>query len=94
MVNSRAATITNRNTFRIMCSLFSPRVGARTHRQRTLERMREEKKVILVLHDTTELDYTGLRSIPTWGLWAAAVAATVVTCAITVWPSILSGVRF
>ncbi len=38
-----------------------------THRQRTLERMREEKKVILVLHDTTELDYTGLRSIPDLG---------------------------
>ena len=65
-----------------------------THRQRTLERMREEKKVILVLHDTTELDYTGLGPSPTWGPWAAAVAATVVTCAITVWPSILSGVRF
>jgi hypothetical protein len=38
-----------------------------THRQRTLERMRQTKDVVLVLHDTTELDYTGLRSIPNLG---------------------------
>jgi hypothetical protein len=33
------------------------------HRQRTLERMRETQGLVLVLHDTTELDYSGLRSI-------------------------------
>src|SRR5712692_5396043 len=33
------------------------------HRQRTLERMRQASGVLLVLHDTTELDYTGLLSI-------------------------------
>ena len=33
------------------------------HRRRTLERMRQASGVVLVLHDTTELDYTGLRSI-------------------------------
>jgi hypothetical protein len=33
------------------------------HRGRTLERMRQATEVVLVLHDTTELDYTGLRSI-------------------------------
>lgn len=32
-------------------------------RERTLERMREAAGVTLVLHDTTELDYTGLLSI-------------------------------
>lgn len=34
-----------------------------THRQRTLAHMRQIKGVVLVLHDTTELDYSGLRSI-------------------------------
>jgi Transposase DNA-binding len=38
-----------------------------THQQGTLERMRQAKDVVLVLHDTTELDYTGLRSIPDLG---------------------------
>lgn len=33
------------------------------HRQQTLERMRQTDAVVLVLHDTTELDYSGLRSI-------------------------------
>src|SRR5712691_12090473 len=34
-----------------------------THRQRTLAHMRQAKGVRLLLHDTTELDYSGLRSI-------------------------------
>jgi hypothetical protein len=38
-----------------------------THRQRTLEAMRQTKDVVLVLHDTTELDYSGLRSIADLG---------------------------
>ena len=38
-----------------------------THRQRTLERKRQTNDVVLVLHDTTELDYTGLASITTLG---------------------------
>jgi hypothetical protein len=41
-----------------------------THRQKTLERMRQSKgtqDVVLVLHDTTELDYSGLRSITDLG---------------------------
>jgi hypothetical protein len=33
------------------------------HRQLTLERMRKTDQVVLVLHDTTELDYSGLLSI-------------------------------
>jgi hypothetical protein len=36
------------------------------HRQRTMARMRETPGVVLVLHDTTELDYSGL-SIPELG---------------------------
>jgi hypothetical protein len=38
----------------------------RPHRQRTLARMRHTPGVVLVLHDTTELDYSGL-SIPEFG---------------------------
>src|SRR5438552_15371350 len=38
-----------------------------THRQRTLGQMRQSTRVKLVVHDTTELDYTGLRSIPDLG---------------------------
>lgn len=34
-----------------------------SHRQFTRERMRQSTDVVLVLHDTTELDYSGLRSI-------------------------------
>ncbi len=37
------------------------------HRQRTLQQMRLAPGVVLVLHDTTELDYSGLRSIPDLG---------------------------
>lgn len=37
------------------------------HRQHTLERMRQSDGVVLVLHDTTELDYSGLRSIADLG---------------------------
>ena len=33
------------------------------HRARTLAAMRQARGVVLVLHDTTELDYSGLRSI-------------------------------
>ena len=38
-----------------------------SHRQRTLERMRQTPRLMLVLHDTTELDYSGLRSITDLG---------------------------
>ena len=37
------------------------------HRQRTLELMRQASRVVLMLHDTTEFDYTGLRSIADLG---------------------------
>jgi hypothetical protein len=33
------------------------------HRQQTLQRMRHANGIVLVLHDTTELDYSGLQSI-------------------------------
>jgi len=33
----------------------------------TRQRMRDAAGVVLVLHDTTELDYSGLRSITDWG---------------------------
>lgn len=35
----------------------------KAHVQRTLERMREHQGVVLLLHDTTELDYSGLESL-------------------------------
>ncbi len=38
-----------------------------THRQRTLAQMRQAKGLVLLLHDTTELDYSGLRSITDLG---------------------------
>src|SRR5271155_3520668 len=38
----------------------------RPHRERTLTLMRQTTGVVLVLHDTTELDYSGL-SIPEFG---------------------------
>jgi hypothetical protein len=37
------------------------------HRQHTLAQMQQAKGVVLVLHDTTELDYSGLRSITDLG---------------------------
>lgn len=37
------------------------------HCQQTLQQMRQAKGVVLVLHDTTELDYSGLRSISDLG---------------------------
>jgi hypothetical protein len=37
------------------------------HRQHTLERMRQSSGPTLVLHDTTELDYSGLKSITDLG---------------------------
>lgn len=37
------------------------------HRQRTLAQLRQTQAVQLVLHDTTELDYSGLRSITDLG---------------------------
>lgn len=37
------------------------------HRQVTLQRMRQTRSVLLVLHDTTELDYSGLLSISDLG---------------------------
>jgi hypothetical protein len=38
-----------------------------SHRQCTLHQMRQAQGVVLVLHDTTELDYSGLRSITDLG---------------------------
>lgn len=38
-----------------------------SHCQQTLAQMRQAKSVLLVLHDTTELDYSGLRSITDLG---------------------------
>jgi hypothetical protein len=37
------------------------------HRQQTLQRMGQTDAVVLVVHDTTELDYSGLRSITDLG---------------------------
>lgn len=39
----------------------------RAHCERTLDRMRQADGPVLVLHDTTELDYSGLRSIADLG---------------------------
>jgi hypothetical protein len=38
-----------------------------THRQHTLEQLRRSDHTVLILHDTTELDYSGLRSISDLG---------------------------
>lgn len=38
-----------------------------THRQHTLQQMRQNQDVVLILHDTTELDYSGLHSITDLG---------------------------
>jgi hypothetical protein len=38
-------------------------VVLQAHRQRTLDQMRQVNSLVLVLHDTTELDYSGLHSI-------------------------------
>src|SRR3954471_7639892 len=38
-----------------------------THRQHTLQQMRSHQGVLLALHDTTELDYSGLLSIADLG---------------------------
>lgn len=38
-----------------------------THRHETVTQMRRRERVVLVLHDTTELDYSGLRSISDLG---------------------------
>jgi hypothetical protein len=38
-----------------------------THRQRTLDRMRSGPAVVLILHDDTELDYTGKQSLTDLG---------------------------
>jgi hypothetical protein len=37
------------------------------HRQHTAQQMRQANGVVLLLHDTTELDYSGLRSIAELG---------------------------
>lgn len=37
------------------------------HRQQTLAQLRRSDRVMLIVHDTTELDYSGLRSIPDLG---------------------------
>jgi hypothetical protein len=38
-----------------------------THRQLTLSRMRECKRVVLLIHDTTQLDFTGKHSLKNLG---------------------------
>lgn len=38
-----------------------------THRQHTLAQLRQTSEVRLLIHDTTELDYSGLRSITDLG---------------------------
>jgi hypothetical protein len=43
----------------VTCSAVTHESVLRSHRDRTLQRMREHNGVVLVVHDTTELDYTG-----------------------------------
>src|SRR5436309_10246910 len=38
-----------------------------THGQHTLGQLRRSDHTVLIVHDTTELDYSGLRSIPDLG---------------------------
>jgi len=45
-----------------------------THRDLTLERMRQIRSVVLLLHDGTQLDYTGKKSLPGLGQLAAGAA--------------------
>ncbi len=45
-----------------------------THRELTLARMRENRDVVLLIHDTTQLDYTGKHSLKGLGQLAAGTA--------------------
>jgi transposase-like protein len=45
-----------------------------THRDLTLERMRQSRDVVLLIHDTTQLDYTGKKSLQGLGQLAAGAA--------------------
>ena len=45
-----------------------------THRELTLARMRENRDVVLLIHDTTQLDYTGKKSLKGLGQLAAGTA--------------------
>lgn len=45
-----------------------------THRRLTLARMRESREVVLLIHDTTQLDYSGKKSLKGLGQLAAGTA--------------------
>ncbi len=54
--------------YRLMdCKEVTHRSVLESPRQRTLEKMAVAEGTVLVIHDATELDYTGLRSIATLG---------------------------
>ncbi len=56
-----------------------------SHYERTRQRMEAVPGVVLLIHDTTELDYSGLKSITTLGQIGNARAEAI--CATTAWPS-------
>lgn len=49
------------------CDAVTHAAVIQTHRQLTLERMRQCKGVVLLIHDTTQLDFTGKRSLSKLG---------------------------
>jgi hypothetical protein len=49
------------------CDAVTHAAVMETHRQLTLKRMRECKGVVLLIHDTTQLDYTGKHSLKNLG---------------------------
>jgi hypothetical protein len=51
----------------VNCDSVTHRAVMETHRQLTLSRMRQCEGVVLLIHDTTQLDYTGKRSLKNLG---------------------------
>jgi hypothetical protein len=51
----------------VSCDAVTHRAVLETHRRRTLARMRECDGVVLLVHDTTQLDYTGKHSLENLG---------------------------
>ena len=64
----------------------------RPHIDRTFALLRQSDGPRLLIHDGTELDFTGLHSIATLAL-SSATAITAAICATTAWPSIHGDAR-
>jgi hypothetical protein len=75
-----------RALYRLMdCDAVTHESGLRPHVLHTLDRMRAHEGVVLVLHDTTELDYSGLSSLIFGSELTSATGADGATSATTAW---------